>query len=86
MLKILKQKIKNSHLQQQIQIHKALENTLNFTSKFNFILAFYAFHEMKYIDAITEELPGIVKPETKILFSEQRFQVSKYTFETIIQK
>lgn len=86
MLEIFKQKLQNSELQKQIQIHKSQENTLGLTEKVDFILAFYSFHEMKYIDSIICELTKIVKPETKILISEQKFHVSKNTFNTIIQK
>jgi ubiquinone/menaquinone biosynthesis C-methylase UbiE len=70
MLEILKQKVRNSELHKQIQIHNNQENTLSLRVKFDFILAFYCFHEMKYIDNIACELQEIVKPETKILISE----------------
>ena len=56
------------------------------TEKVDFILAFYAFHEMKYLDSIINELQKILNPETKIFISEQKFHVSKYTFNTIVQK
>ncbi|MBP1631265.1 MAG: methyltransferase type 11, partial [Bacteroidetes bacterium] len=86
MLDILKQKIINSDLQKQIQIHNNQENSLNLTEKVDFILAFYSFHEMKYIDNIISDLAKISTSETKILISEQRFHVSKYMFNSIIQK
>jgi len=86
MLEVLKQKLENSELQKQIQIHNNQENTLNLKEKVDFILAFYAFHEMKYLDSIINDLQKILKPETNILISEQKFHVSKYTFNTIIQK
>jgi ubiquinone/menaquinone biosynthesis C-methylase UbiE len=47
MLDVLKQKLENSELQKQIQIHNNQEDTLNLTEKVDFILAFYSFHEMK---------------------------------------
>jgi len=86
MLDVLIHKLGNNELQQQIQIHNNQENTLNLTDKVDFIFAFYSFHEMKYIDSITYELQKTIKPETKILISEQKFHVSKYTFNTIVQK
>jgi ubiquinone/menaquinone biosynthesis C-methylase UbiE len=86
MLDILMHKLVYSELQNQIQIHNNQERTLNLTEKVDFILAFYAFHEMKYLDSIINELQIILKPETKIFFSEQKFHVSKYTFNTIVQK
>ena len=86
MLEILRRKLQNSELQKQIQIHNNPENTLNLTEKVDFIFAFYSFHEMSYIDNIISELTGLVKPETKILISEQKWHVSKDTFNRIIQK
>ncbi len=44
------------------------------------------FQEIKYIDKIISELSTIVKSETQILISEQKFHVSKQTFELIIKK
>ena len=86
MLEVLKQKLENRELQKQIQIHNNQENTLNLTEKVDFILAFYAFHEMKYLDSIIYDLQKILKPETKIFISEQKFHVSKFTFNTIVKK
>jgi ubiquinone/menaquinone biosynthesis C-methylase UbiE len=86
MLEILKQKLINCDLQLQIQIHNNAENNLNIAEKVDFIFAFYSFHEMKYIDNIISEFAKIVKSDTKILISEQRFHVSKYMFNSIIQK
>lgn len=77
MPEVLEQKIKNSELQKQIQILNNQENTFNWTEKVDFILAFYAFHEMKYIDNIINELQKIVTPETNILIPEQKIHVSK---------
>jgi len=86
MLDVLKQKLENSELHKQIQIHNNQEDTLNLTEKVDFILAFYSFHEMKYLDNIINELQKILIPETKIFISEQRFHVSKFKFNTIVQK
>jgi ubiquinone/menaquinone biosynthesis C-methylase UbiE len=86
MLEILKYKLKNSKLQQQIKIFNNQENSLGLEEKVDFIFAFYSFHEMKYIDSIICELTKIVKPETKIFISEQKFHVSKIAFGTIIQR
>jgi ubiquinone/menaquinone biosynthesis C-methylase UbiE len=86
MLDILKQKAINSKFGGVIEIHKCNENRLNLSEKVDFILAFYAFHEMKYIDNIINDLTLIVKPETKIYISEQKFHVPKAHFNTIISK
>ena len=86
MLEILKQKLQKSELHNLIQIHNCQESTLGLTEKVDFILAFYSFHEIKYIDNIIFEIKKILKPETKVLISEQKFHVSRYRFNTIIQK
>ena len=86
MLDRLKQKLENSEFRNQIQIHNNRENTLSLTDRIDFILAFYSFHEMKYIDSIIYELQKSIKQETKILISEQKFHVSKHSFNTIVQK
>ncbi len=86
MLEILKQKLKDSNLKQQIQILNNHEKSLGFTEKVDFILAFYSFHEMKYIDDIIQSLKEVAKPETKILISEQRVHVSKEMFDCIISR
>ncbi|HBG69186.1 MAG: hypothetical protein A2W93_07690 [Bacteroidetes bacterium GWF2_43_63] len=86
MLDILKRKLHSSEFRERIRVHHNSENTLNLTEKFDFIFAFYAFHEMKHIDSIIDDLHNIIKPGTLIFISEQKFHVSKSTFKTIIQK
>jgi len=86
MLEILRQKIKNSELKHKIQIHKSKENFLGLSEKFDFILAFYVLHEMRYLENIITELKTIVQPGAKILIAEQKFHVPKQTFNTFIQK
>lgn len=86
MIEILRQKLHKSDLLNLIQIYNCNENSIGFTEKVDFIFAFYSFHEMKYIDNIIYELRKIVKPGTKVLISEQKFHVSRYSFNTIIRK
>jgi ubiquinone/menaquinone biosynthesis C-methylase UbiE len=86
MLELLKQKIRSSELQGLIEIHTSQENAICVNERVDFILAFYSFHEMKYIDNIIRDLTRIVKPETMIFISEQKFHVSKNAFNKIIEK
>lgn len=86
MLDFLKQKLRNSELQRLIEIHNNPESTLCLIERVDFIFAFYSFHEMKYIDSIIRDLTRIVKPETMIFISEQKFHVSKSAFNKIIEK
>ena len=86
MLDILRKKIENSELKHNIQIHKSKENSLELSEKFDFVFAFYVFHEMRYWENIIPELKVIVKPGAKILIAEQKFHVPRKTFNTFIQK
>ena len=86
MLEILKQKLEINDLQQEVQLHSGQENTLDLTEEVDFVLAFYSFHEMKYIDNIINDLLKITNHKTQILISEQKFHVPKNTFTTIIKK
>ncbi len=86
MLELLKKKLRNNELQRLIEIHNNQENALCLTERVDFIFAFYSFHEMKYIDSIIRDLTRIVKPETMIFISEQKFHVSKNAFNKIIEK
>jgi ubiquinone/menaquinone biosynthesis C-methylase UbiE len=86
MLEILKQKLQGSELRDMVQICNNPENSLGVKEKVDFIFAFYSFHEMRYIDDIILNLKEILKPGTKILISEQKFHVTKDSFNTIIQK
>jgi len=86
MLDILQQKLENRELKKLIEIHDGQENRIDLSEKVDFILAFYSFHEMRYLDNIILDLTKIVKPETKILISEQKLHVSKNRFNEIIAK
>lgn len=86
MLEILKQKIKDSPIRQKIEIHHCPENNLGLTGKFDFVFAFYAFHEMRFVDNIIREIKNLINNETKILIAEQKFHVTKSAFEAIVNK
>ena len=86
MLERLKQKLQNNEFHKLIEIHNSQENAICLTEKVDFILAFYSFHEMKYIDCIICDLTKIVKPETMVFISEQKLHVSKNTFNKIVEK
>ena len=86
MLDILKQELENCELKHLIEIQNSQEHSLGLSEKVDFILAFYSFHEMRYIENIISDLTRIVKSETKILISEQKLHVSKNTFNEIISK
>ena len=86
MLDFLKIKLRTSDLHDVIQIHNNQDTALGLTEKVDFIFAFYSFHEMKYMDNIIIDIKNILKPETRVLISEQIFHVSRNQFDTIIHK
>jgi ubiquinone/menaquinone biosynthesis C-methylase UbiE len=86
MLDILDQKIKNLGYGQLVEIHCVDAKYLGLEENFDFVLAFYSFHEMQYLDNIIEEISQICKPKAKILMAEQRFHVSKADFCAFVEK
>lgn len=86
MLDILSKKIERGNYKQQIEIYHCNEHNLKLKEKFDFILAFYSFHEMEYLESIIKELREISKPETKILIAEQKFHVPKMKFHSFVEK
>lgn len=85
MLERVQKKLQKNPLKNRIKVCHNKANTLP-EGEFDFVLAFYSFHEMEYIDEIIKDLKTKVKPSTKILIAEQKFHVPKRTFNFIVQK
>lgn len=86
MLDLLCKKLDGNELSERVKIINNKEQDICFTEKVDFILAFYSFHEMEYIDHIIQALGAVIKPETRILIAEQKGHVSKELFERTIKK
>lgn len=86
MLDILKKKIENQTYKQRIEPLHCPETHLGIKRKFDFILAFYSFHEMKYLDNVIKELSEICTHNGRILIAEQKFHVPKSFFDSSIKK
>lgn len=86
MLNILSKKIENSEYKHRIELHHSNERNLDFDEKFDFILAFYSFHEMEFLDNIIKRIQETSTHQTKILIAEQKFHVPKRKFESFIKK
>lgn len=86
MLNILSRKIEAEEWKDRIEIHRCPENGLGLKENFDFIIAFYSFHEMKDLDTVINELKSIMKPGARILIAEQKFHVSKAEFYSFIEK
>lgn len=85
MLERVQQKLQKNPLKNRIKVCHNKADTLP-QGKFDFVLAFYSFHEMEYIDEIIKDLKTKVKPTTKVLIAEQKFHVPQRTFKLIVQK
>lgn len=86
MLEKVIQKITGSDIERLVQVHKCQEKSLNLIDKVDFILAFYTFHEMRFLDKLIDEIKLLLKPEGTIFIAEQKFHVPKSTFGDIIDK
>ncbi len=86
MLEMLRQKINGTEFEHIVQIHKCKAERLDINEKIDFILAFYAFHEMSCLDNIINEIKLLLKPGGEVFIAEQKFHVSKSTFIEIINK
>jgi ubiquinone/menaquinone biosynthesis C-methylase UbiE len=84
MLELLATKIKGTAYQDQITIHKAKSNTINFSGTVDFILAFYVVHEINR-NNLFSELKSILNPDGKILIVEPNFHISKKVYEEMLQ-
>lgn len=85
MLKRLGNKIKGTHLEKRIMLHRCEKNRLNITEHADFALAFYMVHEVPDQTAFFRELFSVIKPSGKILIVEPKvFHVTKKEFERTI--
>jgi ubiquinone/menaquinone biosynthesis C-methylase UbiE len=85
MLDRLKNKISGLDVGKIIKIHKSGKNRFNLDEKFDFILIFYVVHEVENKKGFFEGLKKLMKSNTKILITEPVFQVSKNSFEEILE-
>lgn len=86
MLEKLRLKIQKTNFEHSIQIHRSSESNLSLTSKIDFVLAFYSFHEVTYLDKIIADIKSVLQPDGQVFIAEQKFHVSKRLFDAIINK
>lgn len=84
MLDKLRLKLKGSVLEPRVRLLNNQPQHLGITDPVDFVLAFYAFHEMSYLDEIIHALKTVMKHGAKILIAEQKMHVSKAFFEHLI--
>jgi ubiquinone/menaquinone biosynthesis C-methylase UbiE len=86
MLERLRQKIHGTNFEHIIHIHRNDESHLELKTKIDFVLAFYSFHEVTNLDQLISEIKSALQPDAKVLIAEQKFHVSKRSFDDIIMK
>ena len=86
MLEKVKEKIKETELDERIILHKCEENKIGLAGKVDFVLAFYMIHELPNSDEFFKEILSILKPNGHIYIVEPPFHVSKKAFEEMIEK
>ncbi len=84
MLRIVKEKIEGTELEERILLHKCGENTIGVSEPVDFVLLFYMVHEVPDKEHLFSEIRTIVKPNGQVLIVEPPFHVSKSAFEATI--
>jgi ubiquinone/menaquinone biosynthesis C-methylase UbiE len=84
MLNKIKNKIKDTDLEQKIVLHKSEYENIGVEEKVDFVLAFWMIHEVRNQKRFFEELFSILKPNGVIFIIEPKFHVPKTTFKTMI--
>lgn len=86
MLQKLREKIKGSDIEQRITLHKADEDRIGLSEKFDFVILFYMVHEVQNKKAFFDELRPLLKTDGQIYIVEPPFHVSKHDFEESMKK
>lgn len=86
MLRIVKDKIKDTPLEQIISVHKCEEKKIGLNETIDFVLAFYFIHEVPDQDVLFKEIYSILKPGGEMLIVEPPLHVSKSGFKNMLMK
>jgi len=84
MLDIVKAKIKGTHFEKLVDMHRCESGKMGITTQVDFILAFYILHELPDQKKFFEEVKSILKPDGKILIVEPTSHVTAKEFEILI--
>lgn len=84
MLDLVQLKILNTEFEKQITLHLSSPRSIGLHEQANFILAFYAIHEVSDKEHVLYELTSLLKPDGRMLIAEQKGHVSHREFEEII--
>jgi len=86
MLKILRDKIQGTAIEERITLHKCEENKIGLSCNVDFVLAFYMAHEIPNKEGFFNEIGSILEPNGQVLIVEPPLHVSKKAFEETIRK
>ncbi len=86
MLQKLRDKIQGTELEERIILHKCEENEVGVSEPVDFVLAFYAVHEITNQEGFFNEIKTLLKPNGKIFIAEPPFHVSKKAFREMLRK
>lgn len=88
MLEILKNKIQNTNVQNRVRLHHSSPERVGLEDpiQFDFILIFYAMHELPDPDSILTEMKTLLKPTGKLWIVEPIFHVSQKDFLKLEEK
>ena len=85
MLTLLQKKLEHQPERSWIHLQQNTEHSLTLSHTYDFVLAFYTFHEVKYLAALLETLKKHLNPRARILVVEQYFHVSQRQFKAILE-
>jgi len=86
MLEIVKGKIRNTSLQNTVELHQCQSDTIGLSKEADFILIFYMLHEVPNQTAFLREVHGLLKTDGKALIVEPKFHVTKEDFKNSLEE
>ncbi len=84
MLKGVHRRAKRAGVEERIQFHQSLPETVGVTKPVNFALAFWMVHEVRQPGAFLQEICHLLKPEGKFLVVEPVIHVTEPAFERTV--
>jgi len=85
MLEALRRRARRAGVEQQVITHLSKTDSLGLNMQFDFVLAFWMFHEVPNQLAFFEEIRSLLKPSGKFLLSEPVLHVSQAMYEKTVR-
>jgi len=86
MLRIVRDKINGTELENRIILHKCEPDKIGLTDNVDFALLFYIVHEIPHKDKFFQEIAALLKPQGRAFIVEPPFHVNKQAFQTTLDK